>query len=66
MAYWVFDENRCAFVLIDKWSVQDSDMPVVFNNGDDVFVRLSTEEHRWPSGERLVVAGVEFEREFFE
>lgn len=66
MAYWLFDENQCTFEPSDMLMTQDSDLPVVFSNGEDVFVRVATNEQRWPSGERLVVAGVEFERELFE
>jgi hypothetical protein len=33
---------------------------------DDTDVQVISDHQRWPSGEPLVVAGVEFERELFE
>lgn len=65
--YWIFDADACAFVRCDKQAATiDADVPVIVNDGDDVHVRIDGEARGWPSGEPLIVAGVEFDKEDFE
>lgn len=64
--YWIFDADACAFERCDQQTAIESDVPVIVNDGDDVHVRIDGESRRWPSGELLNVAGVQFDREDFE
>lgn len=66
MRYWTFDANTCRFERASRQAALHADEVVVVNNDTDVQVIRDHQPKRWPSGERLVVAGVEFEREFFE
>lgn len=63
--YWIFDADACTFERCDKQAALDADMPVIVSDGD-VHVRIDGDSRRWPSGETLTVAGVQFDREAFE
>lgn len=66
MKFWMFNIDTCQFEQVGRVALANAALAVV-NDGIDVQV---VHEHeppkRWPSGECLVVAGVEFERELFE
>lgn len=64
--YWIFDADACTFRRCDQQAATEADVPVIVNDGDDVHVRIDGEARRWPSGEPLTVAGVQFDREDFE
>lgn len=67
MRYWAFDTNICRFERTNKQAVLHSADVVVINDDIDVhIVRGHRPPTRWPSGETLILAGVEFEREQFE
>jgi hypothetical protein len=58
MRYWQFDPNTCRFERASKQAA--------LHAADVHVIRDHQPPKRWPSGEPLVVAGVEFERELFE
>ena len=66
MRYWTFDANTCRFKRASRQAALHTDEVAVVNNDTDVQVIRDQQPQRWLSGERLVVAGVEFERESFE
>lgn len=67
MRYWTFDANTCRFERAGRQAALHSAEVTVINDGNDVQIMYSrTPPARWPSGELLSVAGVEFEREQFE
>lgn len=66
MRYWTFDADTCRFERTDKQAAFQTAEVAVVNDDTDVQVIRDHQPKRWPSGERLVVAGVEFERELFE
>lgn len=66
MRYWTFDANTCRFTRASRQAALHTDEVAVVNNDTDVQVIRDQQPQRWLSGERLVVAGVEFERESFE
>lgn len=63
--FWKFNEDACTFEQCDRQNALDADVPVIVNDGD-VCVQIEGEARRWPYGEPLTVAGVEFDREDFE
>lgn len=67
MCYWGLDTNPCRFERTNKQAAFHSADVVVINDDVDVHV---IREHclpiRWPSGEALIVASVEFKREKIE
>lgn len=67
MRFWTFDPNTCRFERASKQAALHAADVAVVNDDTDVQV-ISDHQlpKRWPSGEPLVVAGVEFERELFE
>jgi hypothetical protein len=66
MRYWTFDADTCRFERTDKQAAFQAAEVAVFNDDTDVQVIRDHLPKRWPSGEPLIVAGVEFERELFE
>jgi hypothetical protein len=67
MRFWTFDPNTCCFERASKQAALDAADVAVVNNDADVHVISDHQPpKRCPSGEPLVVAGVEFERELFE
>jgi hypothetical protein len=67
MRYWTFDPNTCRFVRASKQAaLHAADVAVVNDDTDVQVISDHQPPKRWPSGEPLVVAGVEFERELFE
>lgn len=66
MKIWTFNPNTCQFDRAGRAALTNATLAVI---NDDIDVQVLAEHEapkRWPSGERLVVAGVEFDREFFE
>lgn len=66
MKIWTFNPNTCRFDRSGRAALANAVLAVI---NDDTDVQVVTEceaPKRWPSGERLVVAGVEFDRELFE
>ncbi len=66
MRFWTFNTNTCQFDQAGRAALATAVLAVV---NDDIDVQVVYEHElpkRWPSGERLVVAGVEFDRELFE
>ena len=67
MRYWQFDPNTCRFERASKQTALHAADVAVVNDDTDVHVISDHQPpKRWPSGEPLVVAGVEFDRELFE
>ena len=67
MRFWTFDPNTCRFERSSKHAAShDADVAVVNDDTDVQVICDQQPPKRWASGEPLVVAGVEFERELFE
>ena len=67
MRCWPFDANPCRFERAGKQAaLHAADVAVVNYDTDLQVISDHQPPKRWPSGEPLVVAGVEFERELFE
>ncbi len=67
MRFWTFDPNTCRFERSSKQAAfHDADVAVVNDDTDVQVICDQQPPKRWASGEPLVVAGVEFERELFE
>ena len=67
MRCWTFDPNTCRFERAGKQAaLQAAEVAVVNDDADVQIICDQQPPKRWPSGEPLVVAGVEFERELFE
>lgn len=67
MRYWAFNPNTCQFERTNKQiALHASDVAVVNDDTDVLVISDHQMPKRWPSGEPLVVAGVEFDRELFE
>lgn len=67
MRYRQFDPNICRFERATKQAaLHAADVAVVNDDADVHVIRDHQPPKRWPSGEPLVVAGVEFDRELFE
>lgn len=66
MRYWTFDANTCRFERASRQAALHAADVAVVNDDTDVQIIRDHQAKRWPSGECLVVAGIEFEREFFE
>ena len=64
MRFWTFDPNTCRFERASKQAaLHAADVAVVNDDTDVQVISDHQPPKRWPSGEPLVVAGVEFERE---
>ena len=66
MKIWTFNTDTCRFDRAGRAALRDAVLAVV---NDDIDLQVISEEHAskpWPSGEQLVVAGIEFDREQFE
>ena len=66
MRCWTFHANTCRFERASKAALHAADVAVVNDDTDVQVISDHQPPQRWPSGEPLVVAGVEFERELFE
>lgn len=67
MRYWTFDADTCRFERTSRQvALHVADVAVVNDDIDVKVIRDQQPLRRWPSGEPLIVAGVEFEREMFE
>jgi len=66
MKVWTFNPDTCTFQPGGRKALVDADVAVIRDDADVQVVRDSGEPHRWPTGEPLIVAGCEFEREQFE
>ena len=67
MRYWTFDANTCRFERTSKQAALIAPEVAVVNDDTDVkVIRDHQPPKRWPSGEPLTVAGVQFDREDFE
>ena len=66
MRYWTFDPNTCRFERASKAALHAADVAVVNDDTDAQVISDHQPPQSWHSGEPLVVAGVEFERELFE
>jgi len=67
MRFWLFNPNTCRFDRASKQATLHAVEVAVINDDNDVLV--ITDRHppkRWPSGEPLTVAGVQFNREDYE
>lgn len=64
MRVWSFNSNTCRFDRVGRAAL--ADVAVISDDTDVQVVRDHAPPTRWPSGEPLVVAGVEFDRELFE
>lgn len=66
MKIWTFNPETCQFARAGRAALADAVLAVI---NDDIDLQVLNEHEApkpWPSGERLVVAGVEFDRELFE
>ena len=66
MRVWSFNPNTCRFDRVGRAALAEADVAVISDDTDVQVVRDHAQPTRWPNGEPLVVAGVEFERELFE
>lgn len=67
MRTWAFNPNTCAFERTSRQvALLDADIAVINDDCDVHVINDHQPPQRWPSGEPLVVAGVEFDREHFE
>ena len=66
MRVWSFNADTCRFDRVGHAALAESDLAVISDDTDVQVVRDQAPPTRWPSGELLVVAGVEFDRELFE
>ena len=66
MRVWSFNPDTCRFDRVGRAALAEAVVAVISDNTDVQVVRDHAQPTRWPSGEPLVVAGVEFERELFE
>ena len=66
MKIWTFNVETCRFDRVGRAALAEADLAVISDDTDVQVVRDHAQPTRWPSGEPLVVAGVEFERELFE
>jgi hypothetical protein len=67
MRYWAFDINTCHFERASKeTALRKADIAVVNDGSDVLVIQAHHRLKRWPTGETLIVAGAEFEREQFE
>ena len=66
MKIWTFNPATCVFERGGRAALAEADVAVINDDADVQVMRDQTPPTRWPSGEPLVVAGVEFDRELFE
>lgn len=67
MRCWTFNVNTCGFERTNSRTAFEGNEVAVINDCIDVYViRERQSPKRWSSGEQLIVAGIEFEREQFE
>ena len=66
MRVWSFNADTCRFDRVGCAALAEAVVAVISDDTDVQVVRDHTPPTRWPSGEPLVVAGVEFDRELFE
>jgi hypothetical protein len=67
MRYWTFNASTCRFERANTHAaLREGDVAVVNGDSDVQIIRDHQQPRRWPNGERLVLAGVEFDREDFE
>ena len=66
MRVWSFNPNTCRFDRVGRAALAEADVAVISDHTDVHVVRDHATPQRWPTGEPLVVAGCEFEREQFE
>lgn len=66
MRVWSFNPHTCRFDRVGRAALAEADVAVISDDTDVQVMRDQAPPTRWPSGEPLVVAGVEFDRELFE
>lgn len=66
MKVWTFNIETCTFERGGRTALAEADVAVISDHTDVQVVRDHAAPQRWPTGEPLVVAGCEFEREQFE
>lgn len=67
MRFWTFNPNTCCFERSSRLAaLRAADVAVINDDADVQIIQDDLPPSRWPSGEPLVVAGVEFPRELFE
>ncbi|MDD3326563.1 MAG: hypothetical protein PHW25_05690 [Zoogloea sp.] len=67
MRYWTFDTDTCRFERASRQAaLRSADVAVVNDDSDVQVIRDQQPPRRWPGGEPLTVAGVQFDREEFE
>lgn len=67
MRFWVFNPDTCRFDRASEQATLHAAGVAVVNNDNDVLVIIDQQPpKRWPSGEPLTVAGVQFDREDYE
>jgi hypothetical protein len=66
MTIWTFNPDTCTFQPGRHDALAEADVAVVKDDTDVHVVRNHAAPRRWPTGEPLIVAGCEFEREQFE
>ena len=63
MKVWTFNIETCTFERGGRTALAEADVAVISDHTDVQVVRDHAAPQRWPTGEPLVVAGCEFERE---
>ena len=66
MRVWTFNTDTCTFERGGRAALAEADVAVISDHTAVQVVRDHAAPQRWPTGEPLVVAGCEFEREQFE
>lgn len=66
MKIWTFNPETCQFARAGRVALADAVLAVINDDFDLQVLNENEDPKAWPSGERLVVAGVEFDRELFE
>ena len=66
MRDWSFNPNTCRFDRVGRAALAEAAVAVISDDTDVQVMRDQAPPTRWPSGEPLVVAGVEFDCELFE
>lgn len=66
MRIWTFNPETCVFERGGRAALAEADVAVINDDADVHLVRDHAAPQRWPTGEPLVIAGCEFERELFK
>jgi hypothetical protein len=67
--FWKFNEDSCVFDPCDRQTAEteaDQGVPVIIREFDDLYVVFDRKKRRWPSGDPLILLGIQFDREDYE